>query len=659
MWSPAPSVAGVKHEALSATHTLSGLGFVKPSRDADPSHAAYLSTRPRLYRGIERRSQYLEMRDGVRIAIDVCLPRGHRGERLPTILRQTRYFRRFLVHPLLRRALSETTLDPMNGPMRALLCSRGYAWVDVDVRGSGASFGERPCPWFLDGEVADGKEIVDWITKQPWSNGRVGSTGVSYDGTTADFLATTGHPAVRAIAPRFSLFDVFTDVAFPGGLHHAYFTAAWEKANAALDRNVPGEMVALIYMLQAHGALPPNLAHALDRPLSNAALARALTYGLGGVAPVDADQSRRDLTAALASHSENYSVHDGAVHVTYRDDSPPNSPLVGQTSDYFSPHSYVERMRDVAVLSYGGFFDAGYAGAAVKRHHALSALGADSELLLGPWVHGGQLDMDPDAPGRATCFDHAAELLRFFDRSLLEEPVAGTERSARVRYYMMGQGRWCAAETWPPTGTSEVELCFSPGRRLAPAPVQDGTDDFEVDLSVSSGKRTRWRTLLCPFLQADGAGRSKSGYLCYDSDALDRDLDLVGHPVLVLELASSQPDFAMIAYLEDVTEAGDARILTEGQLRSLHESRLGATEAKLPRALSSFFRGDARRLEPDQIASHVFELLPLAMRIRRGHRLRLTLGGADVDHFATPPSVGPLRWKIQLSGSRLLLPVRV
>ncbi len=632
---------------------------MQPSRDADPSHVAYLAARPRLYRGIERRSLYLKMRDGVRIAVDVCLPKGHRGEPLPTILRQTRYFRRFAVHPLLRRALSENTLDPMNAPMRALLTSRGYAWVDVDARGSGASFGERPCPWYLDGEVADGKEIVEWICKQPWSNGRVGSTGVSYDGTTADFLATTGHPAVKAIAPRFSLFDVYTDVAFPGGLHHSYFTAAWEKANGALDRNVPGEMVALIYMLQAHGALPPELAHAIDRPLSNAALARVLTFGLGGVAPVDADSAERDLHAALATHCENYSVHEGAVHMTFRDDSPPNSPISGQTSDYFSPHAYVQRMQNVAVLSYGGWFDAGYAGAAVKRHHALSALGGDSSLLIGPWVHGGQLDLDPDAPGRAARFDHATELLRFFDLHLFATPPCASDRVARVRYYSMGQGRWCASEQWPPPDVSPVELCFSEGRRLAPAPAREGSDTFEVDLSVSSGKRTRWRTLLCPFLQADGVGRSKSGYLEYDSDVLDRDLDLTGHPVLVLELAASQPDFAMIVYLEDVTESGDARILSEGQLRSIHKSRLGTSAAKLPQAFSSFCRKDAQSLAPEQAANHVIELLPLAMRIRRGHRLRLTLGGADVDHFTTPPSDGPLRWQIQLPGSRLLLPVRI
>ena len=53
--------------------------------------------------------------------------------------------------------------------------------------------------------------------------------------TSAEFLLLNNHPAVRAIVPRFSLYDVFTDVAFPGGIHLAWFTEAWGSFNRALD----------------------------------------------------------------------------------------------------------------------------------------------------------------------------------------------------------------------------------------------------------------------------------------------------------------------------------------------------------------------------------------------------------------------------------------
>lgn len=629
---------------------------MKLSRDEDPSHSEYLARRPRRFRDYARTSRYLEMRDGVKIAVDVCLPVGLAGERVPTIMRQTRYFRRFALSPALRLALSESTLDPMNAPMRRLFTSRGYAWVDVDARGSGASFGERPCPWYLDGEVADGAEIAEWISKQPWSNGRVGSTGVSYDGTTADFLAVTAHPAVRAIVPRFSLWDVYTDVAFPGGLHSSYFTRAWETANGALDRNAPGEMVALIYMLQAHGMLEPGLARQIDRPWVKDALSWFFTSALGGVAPVDEDADRRELYRALASHAENFDVHEGAVKMTFRDDSPDNARIQGETIDYFSPHSYADRLGDVAVLSYGGWFDGGYAGAATRRHSALAGRGLDSRLLLGPWVHGGQLDLDPEAPGPRAAFDHSAELLRFFDQHLSPEHAVPSD-AARVRYFMMGEGSWRTTSEWPPPEARAFTLWFGEGRKLGSTAARAGEDVFDVDVHVGSGKRSRWRTLLCPFLHADGKGRSRYGYLVYESEPLERDLVVAGSPVLVLALRSSAPDAAVVAYLEDVTPTGEARLLTEGELRTVHATRLVDDGEGPPRVQASYRRADALRLEPSQLATHAIELLPLAAVFRRGHRVRLSLGGADVDHFTTPPGPERITWRVDLAGSKLVLPV--
>jgi putative CocE/NonD family hydrolase len=606
------------------------------------------------------------MRDGVRIAIDVCLPRGLVGGRVPTIMRQTRYFRRFRVNPATRPFLGEATLDPMNAPMRELFTSRGYAWVDVDARGSGASFGERPCPWYLEGEVKDGAEIADFIVRQPWSNGRVGSTGVSYDGTSAEFLATTRHPAVVAIAPRFSLYDVYADVAFPGGLHQSWFTETWERANAALDRNAPGEFVAVVLSFALHGAanprvvvpgsLPNLVARLSDRPDVQRWARAVLTWALGGVAPVDDDTAGTVLAQAIASHTKNWNVDEGAVLTNFRDDSPPNSPLAGSTSEAFSPSTYVHELRDVAVLSYGGWFDSGYANAAAKRHRALA--GPRNELLLGPWVHGGALVMDPDGPGNAR-FDHATELLRFFDRHLLESRSRDAAPPAAVRYFVMGAGVWRSSTQWPPEGTRSLPLHFAEGHRLDPAPGA-GVDTYEVDPRTRAGRRSRWRTLVSPFLHADGAGRS-AGLLTYETSPLERELEVAGHPVLVLQLSSSTPDGAIFAYLEDVDRDGRPRLVTEGQLRTIHRTTLVESGDGSPaRVDASFLRRDALEASASDVVVHAIELLPLAMLFRRGHRVRLSLAGADVDHFRTPvpKGPGPTVWKIQRVGSRLLLPVR-
>lgn len=643
-------------------------GMSSLSRDGDPSHRDYLARRPAKYPGFERTSRYLVMRDGTRIAIDVCLPKGlPPGTRVPTIVRQTRYFRRFLIRRRARPFLDESVLDPMNAPMRALFTSRGYAWVDVDARGSGASFGDRPCPWWLDGEVKDGAEVVDFIVKQPWSNGLVGSTGVSYDGTTADFLATNAHPAVRAIAPRFALYDVFADVAFPGGLHQAWFTETWERANAALDRNAPEAFIGTALSFGVHGAssarvaekgaLANRLAHAVDHDVTQKALGGVLSFALAGVPPVDDDRGGKILAAAIASHGNNYNVHDGAVTMTFRDDSPPSAPLPGFTCDVFSPSTYPGQVGRAAVLSYSGWFDGAYANAATKRHRSLEGASPDHRLLLGPWVHGGTLDMDPDTSAHPSAFDHSAELLRFFDKHLAPEIDAAD--TARVRYYAMGEGAWRSAETWPPEGTRSLSLHLAAGRRLRERKDDTGDSDIhEVDLGSRSGRRSRWRTLISPFVHADGEGRSRSGLLVYDGEVLDRDLEVAGNPILVLRLKSSASDCAVLAYLEDVDAGGHARLVTEGELRTIHATRL--VEEPVARAVATFRRADALRLEPHQPATHVIELLPLAMVFRRGHRIRLSLAGADVDHFTTPPHDAGTRmiWHVERAGSRLLLPTR-
>lgn len=643
---------------------------MKRSRDADPSHGEYLAKRPAAYRGYERTSRHLVMRDGTKIAVDICLPKGlEPGAKVPTILRQTRYYRRFLVRKHAQAFLPPSLFDPLNAPMRDLFIARGYAWVDVDVRGSGASFGERPCPWYLEGEVKDGAEIVDFIVKQPWSNGRVGSTGNSYDGTTAELLATNRHEAVRAIAPRCSLFDVYTDVAFPGGLHHAWFTETWERANEALDRNTPGDFIGTAVAFGLHGARDPKmgarLGKILDREVAQSTLRAVLGGVLGGVPPVDDDKDGTLLAAAVASHGNNFNVHSGAVHMTYRDDSPPNAPLPGFTCDYFSPSTYVEATGSAAVQSYGGWFDAAYANGAAKRHRALSgtARGSDHRLLIGPWVHGGNLDMDPDTTSNATAFDHPAELLRFFDRHLAPD-VAG-EDTPVARYYVMGSGVWRASTSFPPPGTRTMELGLGEGRRLVDRSkhaAHGGHDTHAVDLTTGTGKRSRWRTLVSPLIHADGVGRSKAGLLAYESEPLEEDLEVAGHPVLELAIQSSAPDGAILAYLEDVDREGNGRLVTEGGLRTIHQTRLVRSEgdAVPPRVEASFTRKDALRLEPDQAVVHAIELLPLAMLFRRGHRIRLLLAGADVDHFATPPVAnvtgGRVTWRVDRAGSRLFLP---
>jgi predicted acyl esterase len=162
-------------------------------------------------------SRYLAMRDGCRLAVDVWLPQ-QRGEgappaaAVPSIVVLTPYYRRFALRPG-----GKAEVAPNAAKFRDAFVPRGYAVVVVDVRGTGASFGTRDS-FRSPREREDSREIADWIVAQPWSDGRVGATGISYPGAAADFLASTGHPAVRAIAPLFAVWDTWADHYYPGGI---------------------------------------------------------------------------------------------------------------------------------------------------------------------------------------------------------------------------------------------------------------------------------------------------------------------------------------------------------------------------------------------------------------------------------------------------------
>src|SRR5262249_49026748 len=151
----------------------------------------------------------------------------------PTILIQTPYYRRFAVDAA---AAGPVEVSPNVAKYRDTFVPRGYALVVVDVRGTGASFGTRDI-FRSPRERDDALEIVEWIVAQPWSNGAIGATGVSYLGAASDFLASTSHPAVKAIAPLFAVWDTYLDNYYPGGILLTNLADVYDRMMAGLDQD--------------------------------------------------------------------------------------------------------------------------------------------------------------------------------------------------------------------------------------------------------------------------------------------------------------------------------------------------------------------------------------------------------------------------------------
>ena len=620
----------------------------------------------KLPRGVKLYSQYLTMRDGVRIAVDLLLPRTARqGFEVPCILFQTRYQRNVEYKPPFD-ALIGDWLGDVSKPSRNFFLERGYAWMNVDARGSGASFGKRPCPWYED-EVHDGADIIDWIIAQPWSNGRVGAMGISYNGTTSEMLVVNQHPALRAAIPQFCLFDVYTDVAFPGGMHQFYFTENWNRMNSGFDKDHAREMIGMWLGLMARGKFEKLVD---DPDTGGRVLQAADRLGLNlmklmikGVRPADEDRDRSILARALADHTENFNVHGAAQEITFRDNSVV-SPLAAHrgatTVDYFSPHTYVDKVdaSGTAIFSYGGWWDMAYQHAAIKRHSTLT--NPDNRLMIGPWDHGGRHYIGPSVGFQEINYDHNKEFLQFFDHHLKGKDT-GIEDVPSIRYYTMGQERWKEADTWPPEAEDTIFYC-APGRQLLPQKPGEKTarDTYLVDNSAGTGDLSRWKSGIGMNVEYSDRRRADKKLLVYNSRPLDRDMEVTGHPVVTLYITSSAEDGYFIVYLEEVTPRGEVRYVTEGNLRAVHRK---VSRAKPPYKICvpyhSFLEKDAMPLTPGEVAQITFDLLPISYLFRRGSRIRMAVAGADRHHYIPLPGPPPTI-QIHRSGkqpSHIVLPV--
>jgi len=576
------------------------------------------------------RSCYVTMRDGCRLAVDAYVPKARSGEAsgFPTVAVFTPYYRRF--------ALSAPGADPSPnaGRYRDFFVPRGYAVVVVDVRGTGASFGRRDA-FRSPKEREDYREIADWIVKQPWSNGVIGSTGISYLGAAACFLASTGHPAVKAIAPLFAVSDIYADQVFPGGVMCTTVTATYDELMRALDLDERPNLSKYAYF--AH----PSFA---------------------GPQPVDEDPDGTLVRAAIDEHRDSFRLRDFAPELAFREEPTLHDPDLHSGAS--SPYWYLQEVAgNVAVYSISGWYDgAAYANASISRW--LSLHGPHDRLLLGPWDHGARTNGSPwRGVAQEPEFPLLAEVLRFFDQHLMKAET-GLAAEAPIHYHTVHEESWHAASTWPPIAESERWYLGEAGALARDAPTACSRATHQVRFTTGTGGMTRYErlgALAVARYYDDWSGRDAQ-MLNFTSSPFAHDAELTGHAIVRLHVATSERDASVFVYLSEVDASGKASYITEGALRLLHRATASCPDAyRTTWPFRTFSRADARRMQPGVPAMLHFALLPISWRLTLGSRLRLSVAGTDADHFAQVPHGRPPKLEITLGGSNasfVMLPMR-
>ena len=120
-----------------------------------------------------------------------------------------------------------------DGLHRHFTCE-GYAVIGLNIRGTGCSGGDFD--YFEPRQAQDGREAIEWLANQEWSNGRIAMVGKSYPGITQLFVAGQPGPGetdvdtpegLVAIVPGHVFGDLYRDVPYPGGIMNVTFAAGW------------------------------------------------------------------------------------------------------------------------------------------------------------------------------------------------------------------------------------------------------------------------------------------------------------------------------------------------------------------------------------------------------------------------------------------------
>lgn len=549
-----------------------------------------------LFHDVARSSLYVPVRDGTRLAVNLYRPAvaGRPSTTpYPVIFVFTPYRGRYRDA---KGAIVETGLSEQLGLKG--LTDYGYVVAVADIRGKGASFGHRR--GFQDRtEALDGRDLVQWLARQPWSTGKVGMLGCSYLGGTTVQVASTTPPALKAI-----------------------FTAASD-----LDK----------YAFVRRGGITAQFNTRPDEPPS---------VDLATI-PVDDDRDGSELRKAVAEHAANTPMGPLWYGMPFRDSV---SPLThNRFWEEVGPYTYLDRIRKAGIATY---FWGNWQDEPTEQVIELAA-NLGGKLLVGPGTH----CVPP--PG----FDLSGEVRRFFDHTL-KGVDNGIDRTPRVTFWMNGApaGReWLQSDRLPGVGVPRRAFFLNGERSGTAKSVNDGSliaaegtpgrDMFTVDYNL--GSADYFAFWIDPM---DEKG------LSFTTAPLTADQAMLGFPIVHLRVAADHADANIFAYLEDVPPSGKADVISFGRLAASHRKLARAPYDVLGLPWHSGLAADNRPLVPSQPVDLDFNLTPSARMLPAGHRLRLTITGADprqrnlADIRITPaPVVTVLRGAG--AGSRIEIPL--
>ncbi|MCA1825009.1 MAG: CocE/NonD family hydrolase, partial [Frankia sp.] len=181
-------------------------------------------------------NDYVTMSDGTSIAVGVHFPKGYKpGKRYPAVLDMSGYEGASANgYTMIGDTFGEyqqgheVPLATDSMVLTKPYLDRGYIAVHASVRGTGCSGGEFDL--FSWRAALDGREVIEWMAAQGWSNHKVALVGHSYSGITGFMIAASRPPHLVAAALSGLIDDLYRGLVYPGGVSNLGFPVAWTGA---------------------------------------------------------------------------------------------------------------------------------------------------------------------------------------------------------------------------------------------------------------------------------------------------------------------------------------------------------------------------------------------------------------------------------------------
>lgn len=578
------------------------------------------------------------MRDGVCLATDVYTPKNEENSetKFPTILVRTCY----------DKESTGLNIDC------EFFAKKGFVVVVQDVRGRFKSEGS-----FYHGitEGRDGYDTIEWISEQPFSNGKIGMAGCSY-------LAAVQTAAAINKPPHFkSIFHI-------GGPSNYY--SQWVRIGGAFYQEAATTAIFLAATSKEAASDPVVEAALLQQNISEWIFRMPL---------------KKNLTPLRMTPEYEKWLFDMMEHSEYDE--------YWRKVELWSPEEYLDQHIDIPGFYISGWYDTCVPGATTLYSTMTRVKSSPQKLLIGPWIHGsfdsfaGDVDFGPEAA--ISPVEYNEVMLQWFNKTLKSKDYEPTQ-DYNVKIFVMGGGdgkktksgrmmhggKWRVEREWPLARTNYTKYYVKANGILSseltsseesfssfvydpkdPVPTMGGTSNFYelIKLPGSEKRPIRYRTRMryvLPVGAYDQRERTEFVYcksnlplssrhdvLVFASPPLAEPVEVTGPLKVKLWASSSAIDTDFTSKIIDVYPPNED--YPEGYAMNLSDSIIRARYRK------SFEKPEF--MNPHEIYEFNIDLPPISNLFARGHLIRLDISSSNFPTFDVNRNTGRFGYELGVS----------